>query len=253
MKRGLVRLIRNCAFFLAGASLVFPASVHSAYVNIPPDTLIQWMTQGAAFDFLLIDVLDSGEMVGSKKDSVIAAENCRPYKLPWNPGDNSSVFIKTMNKLPKDTAIVIYCRSGNRSKQAAAALSTAGFSSVFSLNGGISGWTGPVKPVSYIKPAADLPQPSMFMKTSIRAAVHRYYAKPSNALLLNGKHHLFATMHREYPCMSIINPLGKCVVNKQNHLSGSSDNIIQALPTGLYVITTKSGNIGAAESFGIIR
>ena len=45
-----------------------------------------------------------------------------------------------VNELPKDLELVVYCRSGNRSVQAARILLEAGFSDVYSLDGGLNDW-----------------------------------------------------------------------------------------------------------------
>ncbi len=45
-----------------------------------------------------------------------------------------------LNELPKDQEIVVYCRSGNRSKEGAEILSQAGFTNVSSMAGGITEW-----------------------------------------------------------------------------------------------------------------
>jgi rhodanese-related sulfurtransferase len=43
-------------------------------------------------------------------------------------------------ELPRDLELVVYCRSGDRSAQAARILVEAGFSDVYSLDGGLSDW-----------------------------------------------------------------------------------------------------------------
>lgn len=45
-----------------------------------------------------------------------------------------------LSELPKDQEIVVYCRSGNRSKSGAEILSQAGFTNVSSMAGGITEW-----------------------------------------------------------------------------------------------------------------
>ena len=49
-------------------------------------------------------------------------------------------------KLPKDTAIAFYCRSGNRSGAAAEHFLKLGFKSVYNLAGGINAWSRDVDP-----------------------------------------------------------------------------------------------------------
>jgi rhodanese-related sulfurtransferase len=45
-----------------------------------------------------------------------------------------------VNELPKDLELVVYCRSGNRSAEAARILLAAGFSDVYSMDGGLNDW-----------------------------------------------------------------------------------------------------------------
>ncbi len=47
---------------------------------------------------------------------------------------------KRLNELPKDQEIVVVCRSGNRSKTGRDILLKAGFSNVFSMEGGLNKW-----------------------------------------------------------------------------------------------------------------
>lgn len=43
-------------------------------------------------------------------------------------------------ELPRDLELVVYCRSGDRSAQAARILMDAGFSDVYSMDGGLNDW-----------------------------------------------------------------------------------------------------------------
>lgn len=52
-----------------------------------------------------------------------------------------------LSELPKDQEIVVYCRSGNRSKTGAEILATAGFSGVTSMAGGVNQWSAAGLPV----------------------------------------------------------------------------------------------------------
>lgn len=46
-----------------------------------------------------------------------------------------------LEEIPQDTAVVLYCRSGNRSNQAASILGDAGYPEIYDL-GGIVAWAG---------------------------------------------------------------------------------------------------------------
>lgn len=45
-----------------------------------------------------------------------------------------------VNELPQGLELVVYCRSGNRSAQAVRVLLEAGFTDVYSMDGGLSDW-----------------------------------------------------------------------------------------------------------------
>lgn len=55
---------------------------------------------------------------------------------------NESIGDKTIPELPReDQLILVYCRSGNRSKQASEKLVALGYTNVYEF-GGINDWTG---------------------------------------------------------------------------------------------------------------
>ena len=57
---------------------------------------------------------------------------------------NESIGTEKPNQLPdKDQIILVYCRSGNRSKQAAQKLADMGYTNIYEF-GGINTWTGEV-------------------------------------------------------------------------------------------------------------
>ncbi|MCA9886015.1 MAG: rhodanese-like domain-containing protein [Anaerolineae bacterium] len=62
--------------------------------------------------------------------------------------DNISVetLQSRLSELPTDKPIVLYCRSGNRSAQAASILKQAGFTGVYDL-GGITSWQSAGNPI----------------------------------------------------------------------------------------------------------
>lgn len=49
-------------------------------------------------------------------------------------------FLKQFSKIDKNQPVYIYCRSGNRSGQAAKMLSEAGFQKIYDLKGGFLAW-----------------------------------------------------------------------------------------------------------------
>jgi len=59
---------------------------------------------------------------------------------------NSDFEQKATSVLPKDKTIALYCRSGRRSKKAAAILADKGYT-IVELNSGYIGWTGAGKEV----------------------------------------------------------------------------------------------------------
>lgn len=49
-------------------------------------------------------------------------------------------FVTKFNKLNKDEAVYVYCRSGNRSQKAARKLDSLGFKKIYDLKGGYLNW-----------------------------------------------------------------------------------------------------------------
>lgn len=57
------------------------------------------------------------------------------------------VLASRLSDVPRDRTVVVYCRSGNRSKQAAEILSKAGYSDIRDL-GGLNAWSAQGLPVT---------------------------------------------------------------------------------------------------------
>lgn len=55
-----------------------------------------------------------------------------------------SSFMETFHELPRDREIVIICRSGNRSIQAAKILKEQGYQQITNVKGGMLAWNGDV-------------------------------------------------------------------------------------------------------------
>jgi phage shock protein E len=79
---------------------------------------------------------------GKEKHTLVDVRTAQEYKSGYIPGAiNISVqeLSSKLNKIPKDKPVVVYCRSGSRSSQAARTLLGAGYTDVYDL-GSISGW-----------------------------------------------------------------------------------------------------------------
>ena len=117
--------------------------------SIDQNTLKNYLENGAPFDFILLDARGADEI-----SKAIGSSACKPYNLAW-----PSQFKDVSEKIPKDRAIIVYCRSGGRAANAAAFLDASGYTRVYNA-GGILSWTGPTVPPSAIKPASLLPEAS---------------------------------------------------------------------------------------------
>jgi rhodanese-related sulfurtransferase len=136
---------------LAGAVMSFAA------VNLlDQSTLQSYLNKGAPFSFILIDVRGVDEISAGGIGNAV----CKPYNLAW-----PEQFKKECARIPKDSNVIVYCRSGGRAAKAAEYLDSLGFTNVYNA-GGMLTWTGSTAPSSEFKPAALLPAPSMQAKTS---------------------------------------------------------------------------------------
>ncbi len=101
-----------------------------------------------------LDVDQAKELLGNKGSEFIILDVRQPeeYKSGHLPG---AVFIplpdliNKVGELDRTRPILTYCRSGNRSRAAAAFLLAQGFSKIYSMDGGITAWNGHVATGSY--------------------------------------------------------------------------------------------------------
>ena len=109
-----------------------PAAVAQARINTmiaPADYQARF---GAGADHLLLDVrtpeeFNSGHIAGAVNISI-------------------DELAQRLNEVPQDKPVVLYCRSGNRSNQAAQILDRAGYTEIYDL-GGIVNWAQQGYPV----------------------------------------------------------------------------------------------------------
>jgi rhodanese-related sulfurtransferase len=219
-------------------SLLFSLSAietKAALVDVSADTLQKWITVGTTFDFILIDIRDTSELASS---AIIATEVCAPYHLSWRQG----AFTGTLNKLPKDVHIFLYCASGNRSRTAGNLLVDSGYVSVYHLVGGYSGWgSRPTKPYSSVKPLSELPAPSML---KIAVSIVAQTVLPERSVTLQGKAGVIAVNAplNQGHLLDFFDMQGRRVVRVQDPFKFSSR---YALPGGL------SGSAYVARLYGL--
>ena len=119
---------------IAATLLLAGCSSTGAAVNMSVD---EFASKIAEPGVVLVDVRTPGEFMSGHIEGAI------------NIDFESGNFENEINKLDKNIEYAIYCRSGNRSGQAAAIMHDAGFHKVSNLNAGIIDWTGSGMPLVY--------------------------------------------------------------------------------------------------------
>lgn len=103
---------------------------NGGYRQITQEEAAKMMESGD--DYILLDVRTTEEFAQGHIPGAI----CIP---------NETIGTEEIPQLPdKDATILVYCRSGNRSKQASQKLAELGYTNVLEF-GGINTWTGPTE------------------------------------------------------------------------------------------------------------
>jgi rhodanese-related sulfurtransferase len=94
--------------------------------------------------------LDANQFADKMKSNSILVDVREPheFKSGYISGALNiplSQLSKRAGEIPKDKEVLLYCRSGMRSKQAARIIKKQGISNVSHLKGGILAWNGNVK------------------------------------------------------------------------------------------------------------
>ena len=104
-------------------------AVKASYKQISQDEALKMMNEGS--DFIILDVRTESEFAGGHIPDAI----CIP---------NETIDENVVSRLPdKEQTILVYCRSGNRSKQASEKLAAMGYTNVYEF-GGINTWSGDI-------------------------------------------------------------------------------------------------------------
>jgi rhodanese-related sulfurtransferase/rubrerythrin len=102
-----------------------------------------------------VNAEEAKRMLSEKKEGELALIDVREpeeYEEGHLPGAQHvplSNLLDRLKELDASTPTITYCRSGNRSRSAAAVMKTQGFKSVCSMEGGIMAWNGMVATGEY--------------------------------------------------------------------------------------------------------
>ena len=111
--------------------------------------MVAGLLHGKGYAYTTISASDAYEMFSTNKELIVVdvreevTEYCYGHipcaiNLPWNSGVFSEEYD---NNLPTNAPILVVCRSGSRSRSASYVLSNNGYETVYTLAGGMSGWT----------------------------------------------------------------------------------------------------------------
>ena len=123
------KLLPLLVLLLLGASALQPTASAQDYRRITMDEAIAMMESETGY--ILLDV----RTIAEYESGHIPGAICVP---------NETISDAEIPELPdKDQMILVYCRSGNRSRQASAKLAALGYTNIIEF-GGINAWPGDV-------------------------------------------------------------------------------------------------------------
>lgn len=135
------KLINNSVFIIILLSITFVLTGCSG------DSKEELKEDFKGETYMQISMNEAVEMMKTEKDYVILdVRTYEEYKEGHIPGaicvPNETIGKDNISELPdKEQLIMVYCRSGNRSKQAASKLAEQGYTNVYEF-GGILDWEG---------------------------------------------------------------------------------------------------------------
>lgn len=95
----------------------------------------------------LVDTAEAAEMAESGDVVVLDVRTPEEVALGTLPGArnidvSAPDFADQIDRLDRDATYLVYCQSGNRSRQATAQMADLGFTDVYELDGGVVAWAG---------------------------------------------------------------------------------------------------------------
>ena len=124
-------LIIACAVFAASFGLA-PAAEP---VTVRPEAAAVWLAKTPTAQILDVRT----------KEEFATGHLAKSLLIPWTDKDFKT---RAAKELDPAKPILVYCRSGRRSAEAAAALASIGFSTVQNLGGGVIAWQKAGKPIT---------------------------------------------------------------------------------------------------------
>lgn len=145
MKRHVIKIAFAALICLTMTSLGCEAQIWGG--NTAPTTVSGGAAIVTAAVVQEIDPIGTQKMMGNQEDLQILDVRTpdeiatgvigQPTKIDWNePGFAASAA----EALDKGKPVLVYCKAGGRSSQAAAVLVQNGFTQVYNLTGGITAW-----------------------------------------------------------------------------------------------------------------
>ena len=113
---------------VAAIQLVHPGTVALAHTDITTSVARDMIASGQ--DLVVLDVREYSEFCESYEHIEDAVN------LPWS----SDVLESRFEEVPSDATIIVVCASGGRSHLASTFLDGEGYSDVYDMQGGMSGW-----------------------------------------------------------------------------------------------------------------
>lgn len=105
----------------------------------------KYMGAGGGGNFTNISSADAKQLMKSSKVALLDVRSPNEIKQGKIKGAKeiniaSAGFANTINKLDKSKTYLVYCRSGNRSRQACKIMESQGFEKLYNLKGGYMSW-----------------------------------------------------------------------------------------------------------------
>ncbi|HPG40779.1 MAG TPA: rhodanese-like domain-containing protein [bacterium] len=115
--------------------ILLPTGLLFCYTDVTPADVHTRLVRGDTL--LLLDVREQSEYRAGHIAEPEGQLPLTPALMPWSSG----VLEANYQLLPWDMDIIVYCRSGGRSKSASLFLEGKGFTRIFNMTGGFTSWS----------------------------------------------------------------------------------------------------------------